>query len=354
MKDNGTNAVSQLRAKMVEIVAELGPVEKKGRNVHFGYNYVSESQMMSELRGKLSKRGILFTTSVTSMQERERTNQKGNTEVLVSVTTEHKFVDAESEAEITVGGAGMGIDSGDKGVYKAITGATKYALMKNFMVSDEQDPEAGDADASREAKHTRTKAYELKKPNPADKADLKTLRAWLDETGITEAWVMGELREKGLAELNDEQLDQLKPGVVTRVLKSKGRLAEAFLAEKGGKKAAKKAPADDDDEIPMKHESDATRTREGDQTRDETRKSVGKGANVEQIVVDAGFNDWREVPIHWGKQKGELLGEITDQSLSWWINNWSPKPYKGKMSKADILLDAALCCASEELQEGGE
>ncbi len=338
-----------LVAKLVEVIAELGPIEKKGRNVHFGYDFTKESQIMAELRHRLAKRNVFFTTSVETLTSAERTNQKGNTEVLVSVTTRHAFHDADTGASLEVLGAGMGIDQGDKGVYKAITGATKYALMKNFMVSDELDPEGAD-ESARLPKHTRTTAYEKgKKDTPAAKADLKTLRKWLTDSDIPEAWVMGELRDKGLADLDEETLDDLKPGVATRVLKSSGRLATSYLQFKkaGGEKA--------EDEIPMKHAGDEQRTREGDQSRSDVRQPVKKGTNVEQLLVDYSFTGWRDVPIHWGEQKGELLGDITEKSLSWWINKWVPKPYKNKgISKDDILLDAALCVASAELAEGGE
>jgi hypothetical protein len=37
---------------------------------------------------------------------------------------------------------GEGQDAGDKGPYKAMTGAQKYALMKTFMIPTGDDPEA--------------------------------------------------------------------------------------------------------------------------------------------------------------------------------------------------------------------
>jgi len=134
--------VKSLVEKLVEVLAELGPIEKKGRNPHFGYNYVSEGQLMSELRHRLSSRNIFLFTSVEDCQPQYSGESKLG--VFVMVKTKHTFYDAQTGETFPVGGAGVGWDSGDKGVYKAITGATKYALMKNFLVTDEQDPEAGE------------------------------------------------------------------------------------------------------------------------------------------------------------------------------------------------------------------
>ena len=45
------------------------------------------------------------------------------------------------EAVITASGLGSGMDAGDKAIFKAQTGAIKYALRNAFLVPDDTDPE---------------------------------------------------------------------------------------------------------------------------------------------------------------------------------------------------------------------
>jgi len=50
--------VKSLRAKLVEIRASLGKVEKTKRNPHFGYSYVGLEQLNALLEPKLSEHNI--------------------------------------------------------------------------------------------------------------------------------------------------------------------------------------------------------------------------------------------------------------------------------------------------------
>jgi hypothetical protein len=50
--------------------------------------------------------------------------------------------DADSDETKTISGLGDGADGGDKGIFKAQTGATKNALRNGTLLPDEADPEA--------------------------------------------------------------------------------------------------------------------------------------------------------------------------------------------------------------------
>ena len=97
-----------------------------------------------------------------------------------------------SESSVT---SGEGMDKGDKGIYKAQTGALKYYLSVTFMVATGDDPEQDD---KKEAK-TETKAETKGKATP------EQIRY------ITEAY--GEklpklLEEQGLERLEDMAMDK--------------------------------------------------------------------------------------------------------------------------------------------------
>jgi len=56
------------------------------------------------------------------------------------------------------------------------------------------------------------------------------------------------------------------------------------------------------------------------------------------IHADADLN----VVIHFGKNKGKTLGELPANSLDWYIKEFQPKPYNGKISPVDVALRDAL------------
>lgn len=79
-----------------------------------------------------------------------------------------------------------------------------------------------------------------------------------------------------------------------------------------------------------------------------------QGNSEEPIKAPAsadGSIDWKSVKIHFGKNKDMALGTLTPRSLSWWIREWTPQPFKGKTSPQDEILRSALDQAALEVDE---
>lgn len=135
-----------LVGKLAQIMAETPWVEKKGRNAFFNYDYAKESDILDAIRERLASHGIFVFTSVESMEFREtaKKTRDGSPMNLVFVRTKHTFSDGDSGETMEVHGFGSGEDSGDKAIYKAITGAMKYFISKNFLMSTGDDPERED------------------------------------------------------------------------------------------------------------------------------------------------------------------------------------------------------------------
>lgn len=128
--------MKSLPKKLVKVTGSIKRVGKDGRNDFHKYDYVKEADILEAVRDALVKENVLMSTSVKFSQK------DGD---LTSVVTEHTFYDGDSEESLMIQGFGQGIDkSGDKGGPKAITSATKYALMKFFMIPTGDDPEATD------------------------------------------------------------------------------------------------------------------------------------------------------------------------------------------------------------------
>lgn len=376
--------------KLREIVAELGPIQKKGR--HPQYAYTTASQVLAELRHRLSDRGIYLQTTLLSKQIVYDAGGKG---VYAEVETEHTFHDTENGEQLTVKSGGHGWDMGDKGIYKARTGALKNMLMDNFLITDENEPEAGEQAESHppdshpsEDKprgvepHRRMKPYE-EATGEGDKkvaTDLLELKAWLTQHKIPDGFLLRLLEEKKMADGHTKNVAQIKPGILRRLLapKTLENLLAAWKQQQSDEDtgsqtppyskgiqneegdASKDQPEQSLDDGPVVNPKKAklvkkepepkteVRTNEGDQTRG-SRQQVDDGTDPDDLLEQEGYDNWREVEIHFGQHKGKLLGKLPQKSLAWWVNNWTPKPYRGTWDEKDLVLDAALVLAGKEL-----
>jgi len=138
-KQNGSTLIK----KLAKIMAETRWVEKKGHNSFFNYDYARETDILDAVRSKLATNGVFVFTSIESVDLKEtgKRTRDGSPVNMVTVRTKHVFRDGDSGESAEVFGTGSGEDSGDKAVYKAITGAMKYFLSKNFLISTGDDPE---------------------------------------------------------------------------------------------------------------------------------------------------------------------------------------------------------------------
>jgi hypothetical protein len=134
--------MKSLGKKLVLAMKAIDAVEKSGKNEKQGYKYVKATDVAREVRGALAAQGIAFGYSVTKMDRWTQPTLSGGTMNFVELWADVTFSDSESDESVTYGGVGWGMDTGDKGPYKAMTGLLKYALRMNFMIPDESDPES--------------------------------------------------------------------------------------------------------------------------------------------------------------------------------------------------------------------
>lgn len=135
---------AKLFRKISEVMGEVGRVEKRGRNDFHKYDYVTEADLVEAVREKLAARQVAILPSVDSVEA------GGKNGTLWTYRGAFTFVDGESGAMFRCTWAGQGEDQGDKGLYKAYTGALKYFLMKTFLIPTGDDPE-GDSETDRRA-----------------------------------------------------------------------------------------------------------------------------------------------------------------------------------------------------------
>ena len=257
--DTAHPTTGALAKKLAGILSQTGRLKKEGHNEHFNYDFITESTLSGAVRDLLAAAGVFLFTSVISQEVREivqpgKQEQGERRTLLTLVTTEHTFVDGDSGESFTVKSQGHSLDNGDKGVYKAITGAVKYALYKNFLFPTGDDPEIANEAGDGGYGGARTAA-----PRPAPRAE-----------GV---------RNPPAAPVAQATL----PGV----------------------------PRD-------------------------------PGVGQEGPAVPGGR--WEIVVVHFGKNKGIKLGDLDQNSLSWYAYQWEPKPFgpQNRISDQDRLLRKAL------------
>lgn len=135
---------AKIATALHEVMSKVGYVQKTGKNAFHGYKYAGEADLLDKLRPAMVEAGLMLLPSVKFVSP---VDEHGNVTVNMEYTLIHKDGDIWPEP---LGAAGMGNDRakngsvGDKGVYKAITGANKYILFKLFQIETGDDPETAD------------------------------------------------------------------------------------------------------------------------------------------------------------------------------------------------------------------
>lgn len=139
---NKPTTALNLRQKLIQIYNEIDHVEKAGRNAKQNYNFVRAADVLRVVREAFAKYGVYAETNYELLGTYDiKTNSGGNMHT-ATVRVTIVLHDADSDESLVISGLGDGADGGDKGIYKAQTGATKNALRNGFLLPDEADPES--------------------------------------------------------------------------------------------------------------------------------------------------------------------------------------------------------------------
>jgi hypothetical protein len=137
--------------KILAVMKEVGYVQKDGNNTFQHYKYVSEAAIADKVREAMTKCGLVAIPVVKSFDVASGGNTKsGAPQWLTTMLVDYQIIDPDSGDSVTATVLGQGIDSGDKGPYKAMTGANKYFLMKLLQIPTGDDPEKDDTEPAEE------------------------------------------------------------------------------------------------------------------------------------------------------------------------------------------------------------
>lgn len=157
-------------AKISKVIEKTRAVTKEGRNESQRYDYVRWKETAEMVRKAAVEAGLAMSTTVTE-EKHEFVSENGKNVLWSFVTLRLDMTDTESTSAepdtYSVTAHGSAKDFGDKAVYKATTGALKYALRQAFLLPDtDDDPEA---DETVDEKPTQPVSKPVSKP--AETAD---------------------------------------------------------------------------------------------------------------------------------------------------------------------------------------
>lgn len=136
----GAGGKATLFKHMAEVLAEVERVKKNGFNKFFNYRYATESDLVDVLRPALAKHHIAVFFTVLDIQTIDMKGAKNGDIARIHVRA--TFACGETGETYDVDWYGDGQDPSDKALNKAYTAAVKYLLLKTFLVSTGDDPDA--------------------------------------------------------------------------------------------------------------------------------------------------------------------------------------------------------------------
>jgi hypothetical protein len=141
----------KLAAKLSQVMAKVGYVQKGGTISAQGYKYVMASDVADKVRTALGELNVIMVPAAVDVIS-EGTTPSGK-QTIVTARYTWRFIDGDTGESLDIQTLGSGADSGDKHVYKSSTGALKYALLTAFLIPTGDDPEndSGDANVAKAA-----------------------------------------------------------------------------------------------------------------------------------------------------------------------------------------------------------
>lgn len=128
---------------LCEINKKIEAIGKNQKNQQQGFSFRGIDDVMNELHNLFSENGVIIMPKVLDVKRSERTNKNGTAIFTTLLTVEFTFI-ASDGSTISAVCLGEAMDSGDKGVNKAMSIALKYALLQMFLIPtvEQKDPDS--------------------------------------------------------------------------------------------------------------------------------------------------------------------------------------------------------------------
>ena len=135
-------------AKMAAILRETKAITKSERNQQQGFRFRGIDNVMNELHELFAKNEVFILQEVQGFTTENRPTKSGGTNTFTRATVKFRYTTTDGSSVETVN-VGEAMDSGDKGMNKAMSIALKYSLLQMFLIPTEE-PKDPDRDTPEE------------------------------------------------------------------------------------------------------------------------------------------------------------------------------------------------------------
>lgn len=134
--------VKTLAEKLADVSHAVSGIAKQGRNETLGYSYVRSEDVVRQIREELHKARVVLVPKVVP-GSLDHFTETGGKSFLTTLEIDYTLVNLDIDGDqYTCAWLGAGADvGGDKGLYKAYTGALKYFLLNLLLIPTGDDPE---------------------------------------------------------------------------------------------------------------------------------------------------------------------------------------------------------------------
>jgi hypothetical protein len=187
--------------KILAVQQEAETIPKSGYNAFNKYKYSTEADVLA-VKDLMNKHGLVAFPDTVGYETLTRGDQ-----IQVLLHVEYTVVDADTGESIKVKVVGQGEDKGDKGSYKAATGANKYFYLKFAGCATGDDPERSDEQPKQK---TQSKPQLVKEtPAPATSPTLKAILNLQKQYDLSNEAIMDIAKIKTLKGLSEPQLQEV-------------------------------------------------------------------------------------------------------------------------------------------------
>lgn len=128
--------------KIANILKETKAISKTEKNQQQGFKFRGIDNVMNELHELFSKNDVFILQEVQNFTTENRITKSGGTNTFTRATIKFKYMTTDGSCVETTN-VGEAMDSGDKGMNKAMSIALKYSLLQMFLIPTEEskDPD---------------------------------------------------------------------------------------------------------------------------------------------------------------------------------------------------------------------
>lgn len=194
-----------LRSKLHAIMSGIESLPKDGYNQFQKYAYTTDRAIKEAVHAGMVEHGVLFRLVEVDQSVIEKPRADGAARSLTLIHMRYEFSDVETGEAIEGSICAQGEDAGDKGIYKAITGAIKYAMTTTFMIpaGDDAEQEEAERQSRPQASQPKPKFAGDPKNGGISEPQAKRLYAIMMKAGFLKGDVEPWLAERGYSRMGE-------------------------------------------------------------------------------------------------------------------------------------------------------